>query len=681
MNDPFPHILHGGDYNPDQWLHDPAVFEQDIALMHESGCRTFSVGIFAWSQYEPREGEYSFSWLEKILDRFAKEGLLAILATPSGSAPMWMRATYPEVRRVDENGQRQTIRQRHNHCWSSPVYREKVRALNTRLAERFANHPALHMWHVSNEFSGQCFCELCLEGFRDWLRARYGDLETLNRAWWSAFWSLTYTDWSEIDPRNSPLDGLVLDWKRFNQWQIRNFYRCEAEPLRAANPDIPVTTNLMGFMPGMDYHELGKEVDLVADDAYPMWDTDDAEGFERAFAGQALRNDFLRCLKGEPRAWMLMEACPLGRPVWNPFLKFKRPGIHHLQMMQALAHGANGTLYFQWRKGRGGAEKHHGAIVDHHHPRESRVFKDCTRLSHRYANLDAIRPAINRAQVAILFDREACWAYESSPGVYERQNPNWPLTVATEHYLPLWRKGITVDMLHPDHDFSAYKIVVLPALYLFRNGFADRLKAFVKAGGTVVATVFTGIVNETGLCFTDSFPGDGLEEVFGAWSGEWFAGNDPCQATLPDGRQVAMHDPIVEVTTTTATTLATFADGVFAGRPAATEHAFGDGFAVFLACRPSNVFLDELYARLCANHGIGALLEHIPIGVSIQVREADGDRFLFLLNYTPESKAIPLGDAGGTDLESGEGIEVVDLDPWQCRVVRQVASDVSPMMD
>lgn len=177
-------ILHGGDYNPDQWLETPEIIDRDFELMEKSGCNTFSVGIFSWTALEPAPGKYRFDWLDRIMDRMAEHNFHVILATPSGAKPAWLATAHPEVCRVDENGLRQPYSWRHNHCWSSPVYRAKVREINSKLAKRYANHPALSGWHLSNEYSGSCYCDLCIDRFRSWLRERYGTLENLNRAWW-----------------------------------------------------------------------------------------------------------------------------------------------------------------------------------------------------------------------------------------------------------------------------------------------------------------------------------------------------------------------------------------------------------------------------------------------------------------------------------------------------------------
>ena len=224
-------LLHGGDYNPDQWLDYPDILKDDLRLMKLANVNTMTVGIFAWSALEPTEGNYNFEWLDKIIDDVYNQGGRVILATPSGARPAWLSEKYPEVLRTNDRREKMLHGGRHNHCFSSPIYREKTQKMNYKLAERYGNHPALIMWHVSNEYSGDCHCELCQENFRDWLKNKYKTIENVNKAWWGPFWSHTYTDWSQIESPSSigenAVHGLNLDWKRFVTDQTIDFYENE----------------------------------------------------------------------------------------------------------------------------------------------------------------------------------------------------------------------------------------------------------------------------------------------------------------------------------------------------------------------------------------------------------------------------------------------------------------------
>ena len=364
----FPHLLHGGDYNPDQWLAYPKIIDDDFRLMDEAGCNVFSVGIFAWSQLEPEEGRFTFDWLDDIFDRAERAGKKLFLATPTGARPAWLGMGWPETNRVDYNGKRPLWDSRHNHCWTSPVMREKSAIIIRKLAERYARRPALAGWHVSNEYGGDCFCELCLAKFVEFLKARHKTLDALNAAWWTAFWGHRIGDWSHVNAREWCSDGMKLDWKRFSTDRLVDFFKFEISVIRE-HSDAPVTTNMMGFHPDIDYWRVAPHCDFIADDCYPDWAPGKAESIASLFA---MIHDLHYTMQDKP--FLMMESTP-GIPQYMPHPRLRRPGEFEREALLALGHGADGILYFQWRKGRGMLEKYHGAVVDHEGSNQSAVFR------------------------------------------------------------------------------------------------------------------------------------------------------------------------------------------------------------------------------------------------------------------------------------------------------------------
>jgi beta-galactosidase len=299
-------IIHGGDYNPDQWLPMvPDILEQDASIMQADGINSSTVGIFAWTSLESEEGVFTFDWLDRVMDAQHKIGNRVILATPSGAMPAWLAEKYPDARRVDRRGFRSLYNGRHNHCWTSPSYHEKVRIINSRLAERYRNHPALAMWHVSNELQGECFCDGCRAAWMAWLQQRYGSLKQMNDAHWAYFWSHQATDWKHAEPTDGVMDGLVLDWHRFINQQLIDWYRFEAGVLKAITPDVPVTTNFMTTSFNHDYEAISRAVDVVTDDQYPGYDPEQPDLVTYA-AYWSMKQDLYRCFKPDP-TFMLME--------------------------------------------------------------------------------------------------------------------------------------------------------------------------------------------------------------------------------------------------------------------------------------------------------------------------------------------------------------------------------------
>ena len=192
-------FIYGGDYNPEQWLAMPEILEQDIEYMKEAHINEVTLGVFSWSVLEPEEGVYHLEWLEKIMDQLYKNEISVILSTPSAARPKWLADKYPEVLRVNADRTKNLFGGRHNHCYTSPVYREKVGKIDRLLSEKFGKHPAVKMWHISNELSGECHCPLCQKAFQGWLKKKYETIDALNMSWNTTFWSHSYQNFEQIE--------------------------------------------------------------------------------------------------------------------------------------------------------------------------------------------------------------------------------------------------------------------------------------------------------------------------------------------------------------------------------------------------------------------------------------------------------------------------------------------------
>lgn len=649
-----PHMLHGGDYNPDQWLPwKEEIWPEDVRLLKLAHINAVSIGIFAWAALEPREGVWEFAWLDALMDSLAEHGIAAILATPSGARPAWMSAKYPEVLRVGEDRRRRLHGGRHNHCMSSPVYREKVRILNTALAERYAAHPALAMWHVSNEYGGECHCPLCQERFRAFLRAKYGSLEALNHAYWAAFWSHTVTDWAQIESPSSigetGMHGLVLDWKRFTTEQTVDFYLHETAPLKAVTPDVPCTTNLMGMYDGLDYFRLGSELDVVSWDNYPCWTDSDAD--IDVAASTAFTHDLMRGCGGQ-KPWLLLESSPSATN-WQPVGKLRRPGMHLLSSMQAVAHGSDSVLYFQIRKGRGASEKLHGAVIDHVGHEHTRVFADVEAVGRALKSLDDVVGTRVESRVALLFDTQNRWALEQCQGMLKDKGY---LDTVLAHYKAFWKRGISVDIVSAQADIAMYDVLVTPMLYRMQPGTAERIEAFVQNGGTLVATYMTGWVDENDLCFQGGFPGP-LKDTLGIWCEEidaLYPGEE--NAVVWNGQRYRAYELCELIHCRGAQVLATYAQDFYAGRPALTLRRRGKGSAYFMAARCEQAFLDDFYESLLQGIDIpGTIPGVLPPGVSACARTDGEEEFVFLMNFLGKDARVDTG-RGGIDLLTGEQV-------------------------
>lgn len=669
----YPHFLHGGDYNPDQWLDRPDILEKDIQLMKEAHVNCVSVGIFAWAHLEPEEGVYQFDWLEQIINNLYQNSIYTVLATPSGAKPVWMSEKYPEIRRVNSSLHRELSGERHNHCYTSPIYREKVRQMNTRLAERFSRHPGVILWHISNEYGGECYCPLCQEAFREWLKEKYGTLEALNHVWWAHFWSHTYTDWSQIHAPvpsgEMSVHGLIVDWKRFVTARTVDFMREEIKAVKAVNPEIPVTANLMSFYDGLDYFKFGPALDVVSWDSYPLWHNEDTV---KEAARVACCHDLMRSVKHQP--FLLMESTP-SMTNWQPISKLKRPGMHELSSLQAVAHGSQSVQYFQWRKSRGSFEKFHGAVVDHYGGSDTRVFRDVTRVGERLEALEkAVLPTRVQPEVAIVYDWENRWAVEDAKG--PRNGGLQYVETVQAHHQAFWKNGVPVDFVDMDGDLSGYKVVVTPMLYMYRNGFAKKLRDFVEQGGTLVSTYWSGIVDDTDLCFLGGWPGDGMMDVFGIWNEEIDALYDGETNVMElrepmDGlrESYSLRELCEIIHLRGAKALAAYGQDFYAGSPVLTENQFGKGTAYYIAARAEDGFQEDFYRMLVKKLGIRRALDTVlPEGVTASLRKGEQD-VVFVQNFTPAPQTVRLPHAM-TDVESGETVSGdMTLAPWGIRTL------------
>ena len=634
-------FLHGGDYNPDQWLEYPGVLERDISLMKEAHVNAVSVGIFSWAFLEPEEGRYEFSWLDEIIGRLTDNGINIILATPSAARPAWLAQKYPEVLRCDENFERRHYGERHNHCLTSPVYREKVRAVDSALAKRYAGHKGILMWHIGNEFGGYCYCPLCAQAFRDWLREKYGTLDELNRRWWTGFWSQRYTDWSQIEPpsrrgeRSNP--SMKLDWRRFETARCASFIAMEREAVHAYMPDVPVTANLMEHFDHYDYFTLARELDVVSWDAYPAW----RGGDETALAAEfAMQHDLMRSLKKQP--FLLMESTP-SLVNWKPHNKLKRPGMHLLSSMQAVAHGSQSVLMFQWRKGRGGAEAFHGAVVSHDGRSDTRVFGDVKRVGEA---LEKITPVLGkgiRPKAAILFDYENWWALNEVQAAHPG-DMRYDYNVSRYHRC-LREKGIAADLIEMDGGDipDQYSLVIVPEAFMFRGGIEEKLRAFTARGGTILVTCMSGVVDGDDLAYLGDAP-HGLTDVLGLRAEETDAlyPGEETKVKFNDGTTCSAIEICDLTRDVTAEALAEYTEDMYAGLPCLTRNSFGAGTAWYLAARLDDAGLRKVIGLVTAGLDLPRAIEaDLPYGVAAAARED----ILFLQNYSGAARDVALPGA------------------------------------
>ena len=640
-------LLHGGDYNPEQWLDRPDILAQDIELMKKARVNTVTLGVFSWSALEPQEGVYTLDWLADIIHNLYANGIRTILATPSAARPAWLAHKYPEVRRVRADRVRELYNRRQNYCYTSPLYRDKVRRIDQKLAQRFGSDPAVILWHISNEMGGDCHCELCQAEFRRWLQAHYGSLQALNKAWNARFWSHDYTAWEQIEspaPQGeNAVQALALDWKRFVSDRHIDFLKFERDAVKELAPDAKFTVNMMYRFDGIDYFKMAKEIDVASWDNYPTWHKP-TETVEETALDTAMMHDLFYSMKGKP--FLLMESSP-SFTNWQPISKQKKPGIAELAALQTVAHGADSVLYFQWRASRGAEEKFHGAVVGHDGRQDARAFTETVQVGEKLEKLSGITAVQREKQALIVHEWQNKWALEGSCGPRNAGLGYWD--ELKRHYNALARAGIAVEFGDETADLTGYRLVVVPMLYLLTDDFAKKLCGFAQNGGTVVVTYWTGVVDESDLCRLGDTPygltellGLRRTEIDGMYDGETRRCTPASGCALPEAQASILCEVAVLNDTDPAEPLSIYAEDYFAQHPAAAVHKYGAGRAYYLASRFDEDFYRAFYRDAAKELGLVPAWPHpLPAGV-LAVKRGN---FVFVQNCTEQPVTV-----GGSEL-------------------------------
>ena len=649
----FGRILYGGDYNPNQWPKE--IWEQDMVYFKDARINSATINVFSWAKIQPAEDTYYFDELDEIVEMLSKENYDIILATSTGAMPAWLYKKYPEVARTDYFGRHHKFGQRHNHCPNSLVFQKYAKALVEKLAERYAHNPHVTCWHISNEYGGECYCENCEKAFRVWLKNKYGTIEAVNKAWNMEFWGHTVYDWDEIVLPNALGDGmengtdtafagLSVDYRRFMSDSMLENYKMERDVVRRYNPDTIITTNLMGTYKFLDYFKWAKEMDIVSWDNYPSYNT--------PWSFTAMSHDLMRGLKDAP--FMLLEQTP-SQQNWQPYNSLKKPGQMRAQSIQTMAHGADTVQFFQLRRSVGGCEKFHGAVIGHVGHNNTRVFREVKQLGEELERLGtSTLGSVNQADVGIIFDWDNYWALDYTSGPTE----DLKYVDQIHHYYKFfYDNNIGVNMIPVDADFSKYKIVVAPVLYMVKQGMKEALTKFVENGGILITTFMSGLVNESDNVHLGGYPGP-LRELAGVWVEEIdaLAPEQTNTITFTDGTRMTCNLLCDLMHLEGAQLLASYDENFYAGMPAITKNTFGKGCTYYIGTNMGQEGIDKVLKMATQQANVHPVVKE-PTALEVVCRKTADSTHYYIFNFKETEIVIPDQFVGYTDLLTGKKVE------------------------
>ena len=665
-------LYYGCDYYPEHWPE--SRWLEDARLMGEAGFNVARIGEFAWAKMEPTEGHYDWAWLDRVISILADHGLKVVLGTPTATPPPWLTTAHPEILPRDRHRRVRHAGSRRHYCHNSPIYRDYTHRIVAAMAQRYGHDQRVIGWQTDNEFgchdTGRCYCDTCAARFREWLRARYGSLEALNRAWGSVFWSAIYTDWDEIPlPWAAPAEhnpSHVLDFFRFSSDAVRDYQQLQIDILRAEAPSQFITHNFLLFSSrDADLYDLAAPLDFVSWDNYHFY------GATPAIV--AATHD--RYWGVKKRGYWVMEQ-QVSNVNWAPYNPTFRPGEVGLKVWQSVAHGADGIVYFRWRAAMLGAELYHSGLLDHG-GRPTRGYTEAQEIGRALPKLaPLLRDSTPQAEVALLHDYPSRWSLDLQPHNRDLADDQAFQRAFLGPYEALWTRNVPMHVLpaNGDDDLSHYKIVIVPAINLLSRENAERLAAYVQGGGTLIATARSGFKDELGLV-PGPAPGR-LADLMGV-TVEEFDSQPPdyinqvqfVEGEGPSGTVPATHWFEV-LAPTSARPLAVYQDDYYAGRPAATVREIGRGRAIYVGVLADASFYGPLFDWLLSLVGVEPLLS-TPPGVEASARVGLAGRVIFLLNHNDVPARVTLL-ARYTDALTGEPVgQELRLGPREVRILRE----------
>ncbi|MFM9277134.1 beta-galactosidase [Paenibacillus jiagnxiensis] len=644
-------------YYPEHW--DPDLWEEDIQLMKETGVRVVRLAEFAWSRMEPSPGQYTFEWLDRALDLFARYQIRVVLCTPTNTPPRWLTELKPDILPVFANGDTHHPGVRGHRCYNSESLRDYGARIITQMTARYGSHPAVIGWQLDNEYWViDCHCDTCNQRFREWVQVKYGTLENVNREWGTVVWSGEYSDWSQV---GVPYGGsrhqnpsYLLDFTRFQWDSIADFQRSQIRIIRENCPGHWVTHNFHTYPQRLNLYQIGADLDVAAFDYYPNTDPDkQATG---PYSG-ALSLDVTRGIKR--RNFWIMEQLSGPPGCWFPTWRAPYPGFIRAFSWQAIARGADTVVHFRWRSAVAGAEQFwHGLIDQSNVPgrRFSEFTELCEEVNALAGKLQGTAPA---NEAAILFSHEHLEALRiqvQAEGFDYYEN-------VKDYHRALTKLGIGCDVIEWTQELDGYKLVVAPSFYLLNAEVTAALERFAATGGTVIVTSRSGVKHMNNQHVMMPLPGL-LTKCTGVKVEEYDPlGRAAIRVVDNEGRSYRCSQWSDVLSLHGAEAILWYDEEFYKGTPAATVNRFGQGKVYYLGTHLDEDCLKRLFRAIAEEMRL-IIVPDLPEGVQITIRAGTAGSYLFVLNLSREPHQVTLPATYPSLLYGAERDNVVSLEPY-----------------
>ena len=630
-----PPLYLGTAWYPEQWPE--SRWDADLTLMQQAGIRFVRITEFAWSSIEPSEGVYKFDWVDRAIADAASHHIFVVLGTPTAAPPAWLTQKYPETLRIKEDGRRDEHGNRQQFNWANPKYRELARGIAEKMAERYGHNPNVIGWQIDNEYAAESYGPDVQKQFQDWLKARYGTLDNLNKRWTTAYWSETYTDWSQIpieEKYGNP--GLLLSWKRFVSDTWRSYQKNQLDVIRA-NSDRRqfITTNFMGWFDGFDHYTVSQDLDFAS------WDDYVGRGHldpNRNGAAHDLTRGFLR------KNFWVMETQP-GFVNWSPVNTVLDKGEVRAMAWHDIGHGADAVSYWQWRSDLNGQEEMHGTLVGADGTPVP-LYSEVAQIGKEFAKASpALAGTSVHSQVAILHSYDSRWAIN-----WQRHNKNFdPVAQIVSYYKPLREIAQSIDIVPPTASLDGYKLVVAPGLEVLTDADAKNLIAYVKNGGHLVLGQRAGMKDGDNGLQPERGPGP-LVALLGGRVDQFYAIDDKPEDTVPLSgiwgnttskiwaEQLSTSSPDTKVLMRYGKS-----NGWLDGQPAAITRKVGNGQITYIGAWMDDAAMLKAAQWMTETSGVTPAFGPVPEGVDVYPREGEGKKVFILVNFdkTPQTVKLP----------------------------------------